>query len=107
MRKSLIFLMMACFLAIPLVCVEASARNSLEILQLKQRQKEERKALKMRQHYLKESMKGANVPNAIRLQNKHQIQREVRELREKQNDEMQDLKDRQRLYRESLKQLGQ
>lgn len=107
MRKSLYCLMMACFLAVPSICVNAAARNNLEIQQLKQRQKEERKALKMRQHFMKESMKGQNVAKAIRLQNKHQMEREARELREKQKDEVQDLKDRQRLYDEGRKQLGQ
>lgn len=107
MRKSLYCLMMACFLAFPSMSVSAAARGNPEIQQLKQRQKAERKALKMRQHFVKESMKGRNIPKAIRLQNKHQMEREARELREKQKDEMQDIKDRLRLYNESRKQLGQ
>lgn len=107
MRKSLYCLMMACFLAVPSMSVNAAARNNLETQQVKQRQKAERKALKMRQHFMKQSMKGRNIPKAVRLQNKHQMQREARELREKQKDEMQDLKDRVRLYNESRKRLGQ
>lgn len=107
MRKFLCLLMMACFLAVPSVGLSAAPRENLEMQQLKQRLKAERRALKMRQHYMKESMKGQNLPKAVRAQMKHQIQREERELRERQKDEIQDLKDRLRLLKESQKQLGQ
>jgi lipopolysaccharide export LptBFGC system permease protein LptF len=72
----------------------------LEIKQLKARQKAERKALKLRQKYTKQSWKNQNVSKAVRIQMKHQMQREERELREKQKDERQDLKDQQRLLKE-------
>ena len=75
--------------------------------QLKTRQKEAWKALKLKEKYQKQSWKGQSLPNSVREQMKHEMQRERRELREKQKDDLQDLKDRQRLVKESQKQLNQ
>lgn len=74
---------------------------------LKARQKEEWKALKLKDKAQKESWKGSEVPKSMRLQMKHQMQRQKRELREKHQDERQDLKDRQRMYKESQRLYGQ
>ncbi len=68
--------------------------------QLKERQKSERKALKLKQKYTHQSMKGRNFPKSVRDQMKHQEQREKRELRERQKDERQDIKDRERSMKE-------
>ena len=73
---------------------------------LKQRQKQEMKAMNLAQKYRKDSLKGADVSKAARLQVKHEMQRQKRELREKQKDEAQDLKDRQRTLKESQKAYG-
>ena len=107
MRKILWLLMLACFVALPGASVNAAARDNPELQMLKQRHKQERKDLKMRQHFQKESMKGQIISSAVRAQMKHQMEREERELRERQKDQMQDLKDQMRLYRESMKQMGQ
>lgn len=107
MRRILCLLMLACFVALPGVAVSAAARDNPEVQMLEQRQKQERKELKMRRHFQKESMKGQVISRAVRAQMKHQMQREERELRERQKDQMQDLKDRTRLYRESMRQMGQ
>jgi len=68
--------------------------------QMKDRQKAEWKALRLKHKYAKESMKGQEVPKSIRIQTKHQLQREARELRQRHADERQDLKDRQRAIQE-------
>jgi TolA-binding protein len=73
---------------------------SLETKQVKGRQKEEKKALKLKHKFAKQSMGSRDLPKSVRAQMKHQQQREGRELREKQKDERQDLKDRQRMLKE-------
>jgi hypothetical protein len=107
MRRIFCSLMVACFLAVPLIPVNAGARGNPEIQLLKQQQKAERKAMKLRHHYQKEAMKGQVIVPAVRVQMKHQMQREERELSEKHKDQMQDMKDRMRLYKESMRQWGQ
>ena len=77
-----------------------------EVKLLKARQKAERKALKLKQKYTKQSWKNQNVSKAVRTQMKHQMQREERELREKQKDERQDLKDQQRMLKEHQRSYG-
>ncbi len=106
MRRILCLLMLACFVALPGASVNSAARDNPEVQMLKQRQKQERKDMKMRQHFQKESMKGQNIAPAVRAQMKHQMQREERDLRQRQKDQMQDMKDRMRLYRESMRQMG-
>lgn len=73
---------------------------SIENQQVKNRQKEERKALKLKHKFAKQTMGGRDLPQSVRAQMKHQRQREARELSEKQKDERQDLKDRQRMLKE-------
>jgi TolA-binding protein len=72
----------------------------LETKQVKNRQKEEKKALKLKHKFAKQTMGGRDLPKSVRAQMKHQQQREGRELHEKQKDERQDLKDRQRMLKE-------
>ncbi|MFB3923856.1 MAG: hypothetical protein ACE145_19200 [Terriglobia bacterium] len=69
--------------------------------QVKERQKAERKALKLKHKFTSESMKSQEIPKSQRQMMKHQMEREERELREKHRDEMQDLRDRQRALKES------
>jgi uncharacterized protein HemX len=75
--------------------------------QLKLRQKQEWKALKLLQKNQKRSRKSLSVSKAMRLQLKHQMERERRAMQEKQKDEMQDLKDRQRALKENQRAYGQ
>ena len=64
--------------------------------QVKARQKEEWKSLKLKEHYTKQMLRNQSLPRAERIQAKHEMQRERRELRQRQKDELQDWKDRQR-----------
>lgn len=107
MRRILSIIMLAGFLVFPAAVLSAAPRGNPEVQMLKQRQKEERKAMKLKKQYTKRSMRSQNLPKAIRDQMKHQLQREQRALREKQKNEMQDLKDRIRIANESQRNMGQ
>jgi len=103
MRKSFLTWAAVCILVFPSVALKASQGEKSEKQILKSRQKEERKALKLKEHYSKQSFKGQNVPKAVSDQRKHELQREKRALRDRQKDEAQDLKERQKLMKESMK----
>lgn len=107
MRKTLFWVFLACLVTFPAVKALGLPSGNSEVRLLKQRQKQERKALKMRERFAKQSMKGQNFSPALRAQAKHQRQREMRALREKQKNERQELKDRLRLNKESQKLYGQ
>jgi hypothetical protein len=68
---------------------------------LKARQKLERQAFKVKEKAAKLAWKNSQVPKSVRLQMKHQIQRERRALLERQKNERQQMEDRQRIARES------
>ncbi len=72
--------------------------------QLKLRQKQERKSQRLQHTYRKRSFNGQPVIKSVRVQAKHERQKEDRALRERQKNERQDLKDRQRLARETQRQ---
>jgi len=108
MRRLLIVMIAGLALASSLTRLAAQDYSlKEEKQQLKARQKEERKSLKLRGKYLKQSWKGHPVAKSVRVQMKHQMQRNERELREKHKDELQDLKDRQRALKESQKAYSQ
>ena len=69
--------------------------------QVKDRQKAERKAMKLKHKFTKQSLSSREVPRSQRQMMKHQMEREQRELRERHRDELQDLRDRQRALKES------
>ena len=103
MRKFLIGMIAGLALAVSLTQLYAQEYNlEAEKQQLNARQKEERKALKLKGKFKKESWKEQQIPKSVRLQAKHERQREERELRNKHKDEIQDLKDRRRALKESL-----
>jgi hypothetical protein len=106
MRKTLFGVLLVCLMAFPAAKVVAGPRENSEVQLLKQRQKEERKALKIRERYLKQSMKAQNLSPALRAQQKHQMDKEKRALREKQKNERQELKDRLRVIKESQRLYG-
>lgn len=102
--RNLLILATATFLAVLLLSISGAAQYvnlALEKQQMKQRQKEERNALKLQHKYRNESVRGQPIPKAERIRIKHEMERQKRELREQQKDELQDLKDRQRLMKES------
>ena len=68
--------------------------------QLKLQQKRERNALKTQQKNIKASWNKQPVSKAIRLESKHQMERDRRSLRERQKDARQDLADHQRALRD-------
>lgn len=69
--------------------------------QIKERQKEERHALRLKEHYTKEMLRDQSLPKAERTRAKHEMQKERRDLRLRQKDEMQALKDRQKSIKEA------
>jgi hypothetical protein len=109
MRNLLIFVIAAVVLGtFPARVVSAQEYNlKAERQQLRTRQKEQWKALKFQQKSRKQGFQGQPIPKSMRLQMKHQMERDRRELREKHRDELQDMKDRQRMFRESQKAYGQ
>ncbi len=100
MRSILVALMIGlawfCFSAPRLAAQESKTEKQ----QIKARQKADMRAFKLKAKYQKQSMKGRDVPKSVRLQMKHQMQREKRELQARHKDELQDLKDRQQSLRE-------
>jgi hypothetical protein len=106
MRKILFGVVLVCLMAFPAAKVLAAPSGNPEVQLLKQRQKEERNALKMRERYMKQSMKAQNLSPALRAQQKHQMDKEKRALRQKHRNETQELKDRLRLNKESQKLYG-
>jgi hypothetical protein len=103
MRKLFLVWAAVSILVFPSVISKASQGETSEKQILKSRQKEERKALKLKDHYAKQAFKGQAVPKGVSDQRKHELQREKRALRDRQKDENQDLKDRQKLMKESMK----
>jgi F0F1-type ATP synthase membrane subunit b/b' len=104
MRK--FFIGMIAGLALTVPPAQLAAQNyslKVEKQQLKVRQKQEWKALKLRERYQKQSWKHQRIAKSVRVQAKHQMQRERRELRVRHKDELQDLKDRGRALHESQK----
>ncbi len=82
---------------------EPSPKAELRLMQ--SRQKQERKSLKLVQRNRKQSLKHGTTSRAVRLQQKHEMQRQARELQERQKNELQDLKDRKKLVKEYQSQL--
>jgi hypothetical protein len=66
---------------------------------LKERQKEELQALKLKEKYARESLANSGLPGAVRTQLKHELKREQKTLYRRQKDERQVLKDRERLLK--------
>jgi Na+-transporting methylmalonyl-CoA/oxaloacetate decarboxylase gamma subunit len=99
MRK-LFAVLFALVLAVGLSSSLVAQDFKLETKQVKNRQKEEKKALKLKHKFAKQALGGRDLPKSVRAQMKHQQQREERELREKQKDERLDLKDRRRVLQE-------
>jgi hypothetical protein len=109
MRNLLILMVVGLMAVFSVKCLAAGQDYGpkVAIKQAKARQKDERKALKLKRKSLKQYWKSQRVPKAIKLQMMHQADREWRELREKQRSELQDLKDRQRVVKESQKAYSQ
>ncbi len=108
--RNLLILMVAA-IVLGLACAQPCAAQEynpkLDRQQLKARQKQERKTLKMKEKYAKASWKDPSVDKIARLQMKHQMEQERRALLERQRNERQNLEDRQRLLKENAKLYGQ
>ena len=99
MRKLLVALRMGT--AVLLLSSWLSAQDfKLETQQVKERQKQEMKALKLKHKFAKESMKGQDIAKSLRIQMEHEMEREEEMLRQKHKHELQELKDRQRVMKE-------
>lgn len=97
MQKLLTLILTAGLSIAPLLAVE---RYSTPMRILKSRQRQELKALKLKEKYARDLLKNRRVPDAVRRQLKHQLDRDGRKLREQQRDEREELKDRQRLLKQ-------
>lgn len=109
MRNLLILMVAGLVVGFSAQCLQAGQDYEPKAIvkQLKARHKEQRKALKLKHKTLNQYLKSQSVPKAMRLQKKHQAEREWRELREKQRNELQDLKDRDRVVKEGQKAFSQ
>jgi len=103
MQKLSMMILAAGLLASPAL---ARQRWTSQTAQLKARQKEESQVLKLKESYMRSSLRNSNLPKAVRIQLKHELQRERRKLRQRQKDERQVLKDRERLLKLERKELG-
>ena len=72
----------------------------LDTQRVKERQKAEMKALKVKHKYAKQMMKNQELPKSKRKQMANKMKREERALRQKHKDEIESLKDRQRVLKE-------
>ncbi len=77
-----------------------SARQEIKV-----RQKEERQALKLKEHYTLRMLKDQSLPKAERVRAKHEMQKERRDLILRQKDELQALRDRERSMKEAQSRL--
>jgi hypothetical protein len=109
MRNLLILMVAGLAFVFSAECLQAGQEYNPKtfIKQAKARHKQQRKELKLKLKTLKRYWKTHSVPKAMRLEMKHQVERERRELREKQRDELQDLKDRQRVLKAGQKAYSQ
>ncbi len=71
-----------------------------ETNQVKERQKAELKALKLKHKFANESIKGQTVSKALRIQMQNEMKREEQTLRQKHDQELEVLRDRQRVFKE-------
>jgi hypothetical protein len=93
MRRLYIVMLIACLSGGPLLAQQWPTETTT----LKARQRQERRALKLKQKYARESLQNSGLPKAVRSQLKHELKREQKKLRQRQKDERQTLKDRERL----------
>lgn len=102
MRRLCLLLLIAGFSVGPLFARQRWAPDSA---MLKVRQKQQLRALKLKQKYARESLQNSRLPKAVRTQLRHQLKQERRKLRQRQKEEKQSLKDRERLLNLEMKQL--
>lgn len=102
MQKLFMTILAAALLAGPAF---ARQRWTSPVARLKARQKQESRALKLKEAYMKSSIRNSSLPKAIRIQLKHELKREQHRLRQKQKDERQALKDQERLLKLEMKEL--
>ncbi|MBI4164776.1 MAG: hypothetical protein HY508_03460 [Acidobacteria bacterium] len=97
-------LLVACsamLLTLILACALLGQDFKFESNQIKERQKAEMKALKLKHKYAQDSLKGQTIPKSMRIQMQNEMKREERTLRQKHRDELETLQDRQRVMKES------
>jgi len=99
-RKILGIWLAALFLFSAATLIRAGQGQASPERQLKLRQKEERRAFKLRKKQAMFAAKGPQFTKAVRLRTKHEWQRQERELRERQKNELEDLKDKQKIRKE-------
>lgn len=102
MRRILIGMAMAGFMLAAL-CFGQEALTPMQML--KQRQKQDMKQLSLKEKLEKQMMKNPEMPKALRIQMKHQMDREKRDLKQRQKDERQKLKDRLQILKEGMKEI--
>lgn len=108
MRRSACILTVAFMLMVG-VCAVATAQDDSapsEKQMMKQRQKEQRAALKQRKKYQIQMMNNTNMPRDQRAQAMRQLKREERHLKAQQKDEREDFKSRQRQIKQINANIG-
>jgi len=84
-----------------LACSLCANDFKFETKQVKERQKTEMKALKLKHKYAKEMLKSQSIPKSMRKQMLNEMKREEKALRQKHDDELETLKDRQNVMKEA------
>ncbi len=103
MRRLCLLLLIAGLSAGPLFAGQRWGPGSA---MLKVRQKQELRALKLKQEYARESLKNSRLPKSVRTQLRHELKRERVKLRQRQKEERQTMKDRENVLSQGMKQLG-
>jgi hypothetical protein len=83
-----------------LACGLCGEDFKFETKQVKERQKTEIKALKVKHKYSKAMLKRQSIPKSMRTQMLNEMKREEKSLRQKHEAELETLKDRQRVLKE-------
>ena len=73
-----------------LVCALCGDDFKFDVQRVKERQKAEMKALKIKHQYAKEMMKDQEIPKSMRTQKLNKMKREEKALRQKHEAELQD-----------------
>ena len=105
MRKFVLMLAGVSILILSSARLNLAQREPSEGQLLKSRQKQERATFKLREQNQKQSFRGQAVPDSVRTESKHELQRDKRALHEKQRNERQELRDRQKMARENARHL--
>ena len=104
MRRVLVLLILACMAGPSVSALKAAALPDQELRQLKKRQKEQRKTLKIQQRSMKRTMKRQQLPADSRKRFQRQMKMERQVLRMGQREERKGLVERKKSMKRNHRQ---